>query len=142
MIRQISVFLENNPGSLFLVTDILAKADVDIRAITISENSDFALLRVIVNDTERAVKALTEKSIATVQHDVIGIEVEDKPGGLAKIVGALTKNRINIEYIYPLIARSHKNAFIILRTYDTEKAEKILSRSGFHLLDKREFYKV
>ena len=108
MIKQISVFLENNPGSLFRVADILAKADVDIRALTISENSDFALFRIIVNDSERAVKTLTDNNIAALQQDVIGVEVDDKPGGLAKVAEILSRNRINIEYVYPLIARLHK----------------------------------
>jgi len=142
MIKQISVFLENNPGSLFRVADILAKADVDIRALTISENSDFALFRIIVNDSERAVKTLTDNNIAALQQDVIGVEVDDKPGGLAKVAEILSRNRINIEYVYPLIARLHKNAFIILRTDNVEKAEKILARSKVHILEKREFYEV
>ncbi|MCX6695460.1 MAG: acetolactate synthase, partial [Candidatus Altiarchaeota archaeon] len=139
MIKQISVFLENNPGSLYRVVDALAKSDVDIRALSISENSDFALFRFIVNDPEGAVRVLADSGIAAVSQDVIAVEVDDKPGGLALIAGILSKNNVNIEYIYPLIARKHKNAFIIIRTDDIEKTEKVMLRNKLHILDKKEF---
>jgi len=142
MIKQVSVFLDNSPGSLFKVASILAKADVDIRALTMAENSDFVLLRLIVNDSDRAVKNLADNGIAAIEQDVIVVEVDDKPGGLASIAEVLAKNRINIEYVYPLITRTHKNAFIIVRTDDIEKTERILLRSKLHLLDKKEFYEI
>ena len=142
MIKQVSVFLENSPGSLFKVASILAKADVDIRAITMAENSDFALLRIVVNDPDRAVKTLEDNGIAAIQQEVIAVGVDDKPGGLASIADVLAKGRLNIEYVYTIITRAHKKAFVILRTDDIGKTEKILVKNGVHILDKKELYEI
>ena len=99
-IKQISIFLENTTGRLGDVTATLAKADINIRAISIADTADFGILRLIVNDYEKAVEVLNSKGFTTRVSDVAVVEIEDKPGSLAKLMELFQKLKINIEYLY------------------------------------------
>ena len=134
MIKQISVFLENEPGRLLRVTRVLADADIDIRALTIAETADFGILRLIVDDPERAYSILKENNIAVVMDDVLGVEVEDKPGGLARIAEILSNQNINIEYVYAFVTNSHEKAFIVLRVDEQERAINVLKENDVRIL--------
>ncbi|HHQ44667.1 MAG TPA: amino acid-binding protein [Candidatus Altiarchaeales archaeon] len=142
MIKQITVFIKNEPGSLFHVTSILAKHDVDIRAINLAETADVSLLRLVATPSEKALKIFRDNNIKFVEHDVFGVEIKDKPGGLAEFAAFLTKNKINIEYLYPFITKSKDRSFLVLRPTDSSRAEKVLLKSGLKLLTEEEFYKV
>lgn len=134
MIKQISIFLENEPGRLVKVAKILGNANINIRALTVAETSDFGILRLIVDDPERAYSILKENNIAVVMDDVLGVEVVDKPGGLARIAEILSNQNINIEYVYAFVTNSHEKAFIVLRVDEEERAINVLKENDVRIL--------
>ena len=128
-IKQISVFVENKPGRLANVTEVLYKKGVNLRAFTIAEAGDFGIIRMVVDKTDEAYKALKEAGFTVTLTDVLGVEVKDEPGGLYRIAKALGDVGINIEYVYAFTFGGDK-ALIILRVDDTEKAIEVLEREG------------
>jgi hypothetical protein len=142
MIKQISVFMKNEPGRLTKVTKLIADAQLDIRALTVAETADFGILRLIVSDPDKAYKILKENQIAVVEHDVLGVEVEDKPGGLAKIIEMLAKEKINIEYVYAFVAKSREKAYVVLRLGDLEAGKKVLAKNNIRLLTTDDLSKI
>ncbi|OYT55113.1 MAG: amino acid-binding protein [Candidatus Altiarchaeales archaeon ex4484_2] len=138
MIKQLSVFLENEPGRLVKVTRILEDAGIDIRALTVAETADFGILRLIVNDPGKAHRILKENSVAVALDSVLGVEVEDKPGGLRAIAEILAEGEVNIEYVYAFVTRSHEKAFVVLRVDDRERAVKVLGSSSIRLVGQDE----
>jgi hypothetical protein len=142
MIKQISVFMKNEPGRLTKVTKLIADAQLDIRALTVAETADFGILRLIVSDPDKAYKILKENQIAVVEHDVLGVEVEDKPGGLAKIIEMLAKEKINIEYVYAFVAKSREKAYVVLRLGDLEAGKKVLEKNKVRLLTTDDLSKI
>ncbi|MBE6598547.1 MAG: ACT domain-containing protein [Ruminococcaceae bacterium] len=131
-ISQLSVFAENKAGAICEVTNTLAEAGIDIRAFNVAETKDFGILRLIVNDAEKAKKALAEKECVVSITDVIGVVVPDAPGGLAKVLSAV--NGINVEYIYAFVSVSGSHAYVVLRVDDNDAAIKVLKDAGFNLL--------
>lgn len=142
MIKQISVFMKNEPGRLTKVTKLIADAQLDIRALTVAETADFGILRLIVSDPDKAYKILKENQIAVVEHDVLGVEVEDKPGGLARIIEMLAKEKINIEYVYAFVAKSREKAYVVLRLGDLEAGKTVLEKNGVRLLTTDDLDKI
>ncbi|MBW2643306.1 MAG: ACT domain-containing protein [Deltaproteobacteria bacterium] len=113
--EQISVFLENKAGRLAEVAAILAEADVNIRALALADTSDFGVLRLIVNDNQKAIHALKNRGFTVSKTDVVAVEVEDKPGGLNRILDILNRAGINVEYMYAFVQHSGENAVMIFR---------------------------
>ena len=128
-IKQISVFVENKPGRLASVTEVLYKRGINLRAFTIAEAGDFGIIRMVVDKTEEAYKALKDAGFTVTLTDVLGVEVKDEPGGLYRIAKALGDEGINIEYVYAFTFGGDK-ALIILRVDDTDKAIEVLEKEG------------
>jgi hypothetical protein len=141
-VEQISVFLENKSGRLAEVTRALGKAGINIRALSIADTSDFGILRVIVNDNDKAIRVLKDNDFTVSKTEVVAVEVSDKPGGLSDILDLLEKERINVEYMYAFIERSSDNAVIIFRFDENDKAIKILSARGVTILDGKKVYNI
>ncbi|MCE5194065.1 MAG: ACT domain-containing protein [Nitrospiraceae bacterium] len=139
-VEQISVFLENKSGRLADVAGILAKAGINIRALSLADTTDFGILRLIVNNTETAKKILKENGFTVGKTEVIAVEVSDKPGGLAQILDAIQKNKINVEYMYAFVQKNGGNAIIIFRFDELEKAIEILTKAGINILKGEEVY--
>ncbi len=139
-VEQISIFIENKSGRLAEVTTVLGFAGVNIRALSLADTSDFGILRLIVNDCEKAISALKAKGFTVNKTEVVAVEVPDQPGGLASILHILDKDSINIEYMYAFVERCGANAVIIFRFDDTDKAIKALSQKGFNILDGEQLY--
>lgn len=131
-VKQISVFIENKPGTMVNITDALGRCGVDIRAMSLADTQDFGILRLIVNDTEKARSALSAIGCVTSLTDVIAAELPDTPGAMSGMVHLLAENNINIEYMYAFIS-SDKKAYIVLRIKDTAKAVDVLNRSNITL---------
>ncbi len=129
ILKQISVFAENKPGRLASITEVLYKAGVNLRAFTIAEAGDFGIVRMVVDKTEEAYKALKEAGFTVTITDVLGVEVKDEPGGLYKIAKALGDANVNIEYVYAFTFGGDK-ALIILRADDIQKAMEVLEKEG------------
>ena len=133
-IKQLSIFVENREGTLVQITDAIAGANVDIRAMSVADTNDFGIFRLIVTDYDKAKAALEEANCFVSITEVVGVAVEDEPGALAKVVKVLAENNINIEYMYAFITVSKKYAYVVLRVADNEAAEKILSANGVKLV--------
>lgn len=134
-IKQLSIFVENREGTLVNVTDAIAKANVDIRAMSVADTNDFGIFRLIVTDYDKAKTALEEANCFVSITEVVGVAVEDQPGALAKVVKILADNNINIEYMYAFITVSKQFAFVVLRVADNNAAEKILTENGVRLIN-------
>lgn len=132
-IKQLSVFVENKAGKLKEITDIIASADIDIRAMSIADTKEFGILRVIVNDIDKAKKVLEDDGLVLSVTDVLGIRLEDKPGGLASIMGTLSEIGVNIEYMYAFLTRTD-NAYLVARVADAETTGQALEAKGIALL--------
>lgn len=133
-ITQISVFLENKKGRLKEVCACLAAAKIDIRALSLADTRDFGVLRLIVNDPNRAREALKKKGFVVHETSVIAVEVEDHPGGLNKILSLLDRNDINVEYMYATVERAQNHAVVIFKVDAQKKAITILSKNRVPLI--------
>ena len=133
-IRQLSVFVENKKGSLHEITDVLAKAKIDLRSMCIADTSDYGIVRIIADDPIRAQNILAEAGHLANVREVTAFAVPDVPGGLAQVLDILEENSVNIEYLYALVTRNVGKAYAVARTDDSEKAEKILEANGIELL--------
>ena len=133
-IRQLSVFVENKPGTLAEVTDAISDAQIDIRAMCMAETQQFGLIRMIVDDVETAKQKLADRNLFVKTTEVVGVAVDDEPGGLAKAVRIVGDAGINIDYLYAFISVSKKNAYVVIRVDDNAAAEKLLAEKGFKLV--------
>ncbi len=140
--EQISVFLENKAGRLCEVTGVLAEAQVNIRALALADTSDFGVLRLIVDDTEKAKTALKTAGFTVGKTEVLAVEVPDRPGGLHEILDLLQSAGINVEYMYAFVNVTGENAVMIFRFDETEKAITTLQEKGFRILDGKKVYSL
>ncbi|MFN4227402.1 MAG: ACT domain-containing protein [Candidatus Ratteibacteria bacterium] len=141
-IKQLSIFLENRLGRLNDVISTLGKNKINIRALSLADKADYGILRLIVNDRKKALKVLKDNNFSVNETNVIAVEVEDKPGGLAKILGYLVEGGISVEYIYAFVEKVDKKAIVVFKPDDIKKAEKILKKYKFKLLNESEIKKL
>lgn len=134
-IRQLSVFVENKKGTLHEITDELAKAGIDLRSMCLADTSDYGIVRIIVNEPDRAQKILAAAGHTASVRVITAFAVPDQPGGLARVLSLLEANGVNIEYLYALITTCAEKAYTVMRTDDPERAESILKANGVELLD-------
>jgi hypothetical protein len=139
-VEQISIFMENKSGRLAEVTGTLAQAGVNIRALSLADTADFGILRLIVNNTERAKAILKSSGFTVGKTEVVAIEVPDRPGGLAEILAILDKAQINVEYMYAFVQHSGDNAVIIFRFDEVDKAIRVLLDADVRILKGEEVY--
>ena len=114
---------------------------IDIRALSIADTRDFGILRLIVDEPEKACEALKNQDCTVTITDVIGIGIEDRPGGLSEAMELLDQNLINVEYMYAFINESDGTAFVILRVEDNDKAIGVLTRNNVRVLRSEEVQK-
>ncbi|MGI5894983.1 MAG: ACT domain-containing protein [Candidatus Merdivicinus sp.] len=136
--RQLSVFVENKPGRLAEITAILAREGVDIRAVTVSDTTDFGILRLILNDPDRGCEVLRAHGCTVSLTSVIIIKISDQPGGLAQPMKLLYENGISVEYMYAFLSKIQDSASVILRVDDCDKAIRLLSEKGITLIGEDE----
>ncbi len=134
-IRQLSVFLANKKGSLHEISDVIAKAGVDLRSMCIADTSDYGIVRVIADDPQKAADALAAAGHTANIRTVTAFAVPDVPGGLSKVLCLLEENNVNIEYLYALVTTNKDKAYAVMRTDDSDKTEKILADNGVELLE-------
>ncbi len=139
-VEQISVFLENKAGRLAEVARILSDAGINIRALSLADTSDFGILRLIVNDNARAKEALKQQGFTVGKTDVVAVEVEDRPGGLHKILDILNRANVNVEYMYAFVQQSGSNAVIIFRFDNLDEAVKVLQANGVTVIEGERLY--
>ena len=135
LIKQISVFLENRKGRLSEITEILAKNDINIRALSIADTSNFGILRLIVNNTHKAEKVLKESGFTVSVNSMVSISLSDEPGGLANVLKVLSNDDIQIEYMYAFISHDPDKAYVLMRIEEDFKAQKLLKDAGYEGLE-------
>ena len=141
-IKQLTVFVQNRKGTIVSVTDILAKNDINIRALSIAETEDFGILRLIVNDETKAEKVLEEQGYLIKVVDVVGVKIGDAPGKLTAALDVLDKAGINVEYLYAFMARTEKHAYVVLRVENNDAAEAALTNADFKLITEADVNKL
>ena len=136
-VQQLSIFLENKSGRMAELANILGQACVNIRALSLADTTDFGIVRLIVDDVDKAARVLHENGITAVKTNVTAVDLEDKPGGLAKALNLLRQNNLDIEYLYSAATRKER-AYIIFRFANPEAAIKVLHAAGIKILTKEE----
>jgi len=130
MVYQISVFLENRAGQFAEITGILAQNHVDLRAISIAETTDYGVLRMIVDNAEKATSILMQHGYLLSMTPVLVIAVPDQPGGIAPVLATLAEGNIDIEYMYSLFTHKDGMSYIVFRVAETEKFVALLESHG------------
>ena len=141
-VEQISIFIENKSGRLAKISRVLGESGINIRALSLADTSDFGILRLIVNDVEKAKSVLKECGFTVNKTEVVAVEVPDRPGGLSHILNVLDSGQINVEYMYAFGERTGGNAVIVFRFDDTDKAIETLTGSGVHILEGERLYSM
>lgn len=132
-LKQISVFLENRAGQLSAITQKLSQAHIDLRALNIAETADYGLLRLIVNDTDAAVQVLQQAGCIVTTTRVLAVAVPDTPGGLNALLDVLTKQHINVHYMYSIFGQVDSMAYMILQLDDIDTAAAVLAENGVQI---------
>ncbi len=131
IIKQISIFMENTTGRLADVTDLLARAGINLRAISIADTTDFGILRMVADQPEEAVRLLRNAGFTARETDVIGVEVPDHPGELARIMALFRAEGVSIEYLYASLEHKEDKAVIVLKVDDIKAGLAMLEKHGF-----------
>lgn len=139
-VNQVSVFLENKPGTLNKMTEVLAKHNVNIRALSLADTKDFGIVRMIVNDVFEATNVLKEANFVATFTPVLVYGITDEAGSLNNLLQKFAEADVNIEYMYAFAGQ--KNAFMIFRVSDTKTAEKLLASKGLKSLSQDEIAEV
>lgn len=139
-VKQISVFLENKSGRLATVTKVLGESNINIRALSIADTTDFGILRLIVNDPNQAWQVLKKHDFTVSETEIIAVQVADHPGGLANILKILDDLKINIEYMYAFVGKSGADAVVVFRVEEIDRAITLLQEAGIKLLSGKDIY--
>lgn len=137
-VRQISVFMENKIGPLAEITTLLAQHQINMRALSVAETQDFGILRIIVEEPEKAEQVLKDNQIIFRESSVLAVLMEDRPGSMAAVVDQLAQAGIPVEYAYAFITRQVDNACLILKVKEDEAAEALLEKEGIRSLSEQE----
>lgn len=133
-VEQIAVFLENKSGRLAEITATLAENGINIRALSVADTADFGILRLIVDDVEKAKKVLKDNGFTVGITKVVAVEVADRSGGLASVLKTIERESLNVEYMYAFVNKSGENAVLIFRFDDMDRAITALRHDGFTIL--------
>jgi hypothetical protein len=133
-VQQVSVFVENVHGRLAEITRLLSNEQINLRAMTIADTADFGILRLIVSDASKAIAVLQEHNFTAKVTNVIGVEVDDTPGGLAEVLELFDKYRVNIEYLYVTLERTKDRAVVIFKVDDLDLGLRIADEAGLSLV--------
>jgi len=138
LIKQISIFLENKAGRLFSIAEVLGKEGINIRALSMAETADFGIIRLIVDNPEKAAEILKANGFTVKITSVVAIEVSDRPGGLAEVLKGMEEAGVNVEYMYAFVEKTKNNAIVVFRFENIEKAVELLMAKGIKMLKEKE----
>jgi len=137
-ISQISVFIENRQGRLEEFTHLLGANGIDLLALSVADTTNFGILRAIVSDNEKALKLVRDHGFTATLTEVLAVAVPDSPGGLAGVLALLSEADISIEYLYSFVRHIGKDAIIIFRVDQPDKAQNLLKQQGIRMLSQDE----
>ena len=132
MVKQLSVFMQNKAGRIADIAEALSKEGIDLRALSIADTTDFGILRMLVSDIEKAKTVLSKKNCIVSVNEVVVVGVPDEPGGLARILMLMAQEQIDIEYMYSLIERGAKEAYMVFRVSNEPKLLEMLENNALH----------
>jgi len=142
IVKQVSVFLENRAGRLAEVTSILADQKINIRALSLADSADFGILRLIVDNVERAKSILKQEGLTVGETDVVAVEVPDRPGGLAHLLQVFKDENVNVEYMYAFVKAPSQSAVMIFRFDDPHRALQALQGKNIRTIPGAELYSM
>lgn len=134
-VNQIAVFLENRKGRVSDFARVLADNNIDLVSMSIADTKEFGILRAITRDNSLAVKALREAGFTVTSSDLIGIEVEDRSGGLSDVLRLLVEGGVDIEYLYSYAKSEANRAVIILKATNADVAASVIKKNGIKILE-------
>ncbi len=138
MVKQISVFLENKPGSLMEMTRVLGENGIDMRAFSLAETSDFGIARLIVDDVYKTTTILKDAGFIHSVSSVLAVEIPDVPGGLCHVLEALKNEKVNVEYMYAFLGTKKDTAYMIFKVTHDREAAAALTRSGIVMAEQED----
>lgn len=142
-VNQISVFLENKPGTLTAMTGLLAESGIDMRALSLAETNDFGIVRIIVDDVYRATTVLKDGGFIHQLTPVLAVLIPDEPGGLHKVLAVLREAKVNVEYMYAFLGGGDvDHAYMIFRVQDTKAAGTALAAKGIRLVNQESISQI
>lgn len=141
-VRQLSIFIENESGRLAEITGLLGSAGIDIRSVSLADTSGFGILRLVVNDVDRAQQILHDEGFTVKQTEVVAVEMPDRPGGLAGILKVLAGAGINVEYMHAFSERVSPRAVVFFRFEDPDAAIPVLLAANIRVLSAQEVYSL
>ena len=142
-VKQISIFLENKPGKMCEMTEVLAANKINMRALVLAETEGFGIVRIIVNDVYEATTVLKDEGYINKLTSVVVAEIPDVPGGLNQILKVFAADKINIDYMYALCAESSpEKAYMVFRVNDHKAAEASLAKAGIRVITQEEIVEL
>ncbi len=142
MAHQISVFVENKPGRIERVTEILAKANVNIRAFTVSGTYEYGVMKFLVDKPDRALEALSSQGIPANKREILAVLMDDRPGGLHRIAKVFSQRKMNIDDAYGFVIQDKKQAVLVVDIENISEAQRALKEEGFTMLSDQEIYSL
>ena len=141
-IKQLSIFLQNRMGSLSKPLEVLTVADVNIRAMCMADTSEFGILRLVVDDPEKGKEALEQNNFLVKMTEIIGVEMNDAPGGLTSVLNMIKDNNIDLEYLYAFTHDKEDKAILLLHTDDIDGLIDILNENHITIVPSEEVYNL
>lgn len=142
LIKQLSVFIENKPGGLAPIIEVLGKNNIDISALSLADTSEYGILRLIVNKPDLAADVLKEVGVVVKITDVLAAAMDDTPGGLSKILDVFVKNDVNVDYMYAFVGSVTNKALMVVKVTDTAAALAALSSAGISTAEAKDIYRL
>jgi hypothetical protein len=140
-LQQLSVFLENRPGSLSAPCRILAEAGFNLMTLSLADTQQFGILRLMVRDADRAREILEGRGMVVKITEVVAVEVPDRPGGLADLLDVFERSEINVEYMYAFTVKQENRGLLVFRLNDPDKAIAALRAANVSLIDEVELFR-
>lgn len=142
LVKQLSVFTENRPGGLAPIIEALGKNNIDISALSLADTSEYGILRIIVNDPNKAKEVLKDLGIVVKITEVLTVAMDDAPGGLSKILEIFVKNDINVDYMYAFVGTVTNKALMVVKVNDPDAAVSALANEGISTADAKDIYRL
>lgn len=141
LVKQVSVFIENKKGRLAEIADVLAANKIDISALSLADTDEYGVLRMILNDPERAVEVLKESGVIGKITTTLAVAIDDVPGGFAQAIGVLNNAGFEVKYMYACVGKTEGKALMIVRVDNPEEAEKVIASTSTGQVDPNSVYR-
>ncbi|MCA1764704.1 MAG: amino acid-binding protein [Desulfobulbaceae bacterium] len=141
-VQQVAVFLEHKPGRLAEISHCLAESNINIRALSLADTTDFGILRLVADDTDKARKVLKEHGFTVGVTEVIAVGAEDRPGGMDKILQVVSKAGLNVEYMYAFTKKSGESGILLFKFDEPARALTAFKEAGIKILSGEEVHSM